>query len=162
MTASKRAVQSRRFAWFSGSDDGPCCSTAIDQPPSAMRRTAVPWFQWSSRLNPPKTTLAVVTGVPPPWRDNASTIAGSPFASVRLFPMNRTRPSTGGPPRDGSGASDGAAGGDELQLARRTAATMAVTMVRVPTIRAMIRAGCQPAASVPRPWDEAPGAEQDR
>ena len=66
--------------------------------------------------------LDVLIGVPPPWRDNISTTAGSPFASVRLFPMKRTRP-----PRSSSAggavACDGATG-DELQLVTTAAATM--------------------------------------
>src|SRR6185436_17438825 len=73
----------------------------------------------------PNTTLAVLIGVPPPWRDNVSTTVGSPFASVRLFPMNRTRPPARSFLRDGSvgdGASDA-----ELQLATTAAATITVT-----------------------------------
>ena len=42
MTVSKRTVHSRSATRESGSDEGPCCSTTIDQPRSAMRRCAVP------------------------------------------------------------------------------------------------------------------------
>src|SRR6185295_1192169 len=126
MMVSKRPVHSRSATCESGSDDGPCWSTTTDQPRSAMRRRAVPSFQWSSRLNPPNTTLTVLIGVPPPWRDNVSTTAGSPFASVRLFPMNRTRLPAGSFLRDAwvcDGASD-----DEVQLdARATATTTPIT-----------------------------------
>src|SRR6185436_13055860 len=122
MMVSKRPVHSRSATCESGRDDGPCWSTTTDQPRSAMRRRAVPSFQWSSRLNPPKTTLAVLIGVPPPWRDKVSTTAGSPFASVRLFPMNRTRPPAGSFLRDASGC-EGTID-DELQLVTTAAATM--------------------------------------
>jgi hypothetical protein len=61
----------------------------------------------------------------PPWRDNVSTIAGSPFASVRLLPMNSTRPLADSPLR-GVSPRDGATD-DELQLVTTAAATMTLT-----------------------------------
>ena len=90
-----------------------------------MRRRAVPSFQWSSRLNPPKSTLAVLIGVAPLWRDNVSTIAGSPLASVRLLPMNSTRPPgvpVPGVVSLGEGATD-----DALQLVTTAAARSTLT-----------------------------------
>jgi len=64
----------------------------------------------------------VLIGVPPAWRDTISTTAGRSFDSVRLLPMNRTRPATGARVA-GALVCDGAPG-DDLQLGMAAAATM--------------------------------------
>lgn len=124
---AKRRVQRRKCTWLASSADGPCWSTTTSQRPDAISWRASPWFQWSSRLNPPTTTLPVSSARPPALA-SAATSAGRSFVAVRLFPTKRTRSGV-------SVASDCAPGESVLRIhttpATATAARSALRTRRV-------------------------------
>ncbi len=60
------------------------------QRPVAIAARAAPWFQWSSRLKPPKVT-ASYSNARPVAAASPATRPGRSFHSVRLLPTKRTR-----------------------------------------------------------------------